>query len=415
MMLNFNELLELHPEHLWLEFSTAEQSVAWLFATLESGSNSSVCWNTYLNYLCWNIFLAWLKEEPEWKAVPIVPPEISDLRSIWEFVNGAALSVGKNKLVLIPSDKSSVREFRIPQEWVDISTWAANYYLAVQLNLEECWLRVWGFTTHQQIREKAIYDPIDRTYCLSSEELIADINIMLVAWEVCSPKLGEVREIVNLSPSQVEKLLQQVNLTTRHLPRLSMPFADWAALISSNSTRGQLYNKLHSKYHKLEVSSKQHVINDLSLWLENIFNLGWQSVDAFFTTEHILSANFRSDSVLNEVCVKGAKLIDLGMQLEGQAVVLLVGVTPDLRDQQEKYGIRAQLYPANGETYLLPNIQLTLLGESGKVLQSVQSRSNDNYIQLKRFKSPRSKIFTIQISFDNVSIKESFAIKPLGG
>ncbi|NJL10115.1 MAG: DUF1822 family protein, partial [Calothrix sp. SM1_7_51] len=136
MMLSINELLEIHPEHLWLEFSQEDQSIAY--------SNSNTCWNAYLNSLCSNSFLAWLKEEPDFQTIPKALPELADLHSIWEFVNGTALTVGDNRIVLIPSDKSSLREVRIPQEWVDIPNWAAHYYLAVQLDLAKRWLRVWG-------------------------------------------------------------------------------------------------------------------------------------------------------------------------------------------------------------------------------------------------------------------------------
>jgi len=31
----------------------------------------------------------------------------------------------------------------VPQEWVDIPEWAADYYLAVQVNPDSGWLRIW--------------------------------------------------------------------------------------------------------------------------------------------------------------------------------------------------------------------------------------------------------------------------------
>ena len=98
------------------------------------------------------------------------------------------------------------------------------------------------------------------------------------------------------------------------------------------------------------------------------------------------------------------------MQLENKSVALLIGLSPQI---DNKVGIRVQLYPASGETYLPDNIQLTLLSESGNALQSVESRSYDNYIQLKRFKLPLGKYFSIQVACKDIKIKENFVLEGL--
>lgn len=72
----------------------------------------------------------------------------------------------------------------------------------------------------------------------------------------------------------------------------------------------------------------------------------------------------------------------MGMHLGSQAVVLLVAIA---EDSEQKVEILVQVHPAQGETYLQPNLKLVLVSESGMILQKVQSRGQDNYIQLKRF------------------------------
>jgi hypothetical protein len=72
-----------------------------------------------------------------------------------------------------------------------------------------------------------------------------------------------------------------------------------------------------------------------------------------------------------------------------------------------------QLHPASGQTYLPPNIKLALLSSSGATLQELKSRSQDNFIQLKRFTCPIGKNFRIQVAINDFSLTEDFLIEPL--
>jgi hypothetical protein len=327
-------------------------------------------------------------------------------------VNGTCLTLGDLRLVLIPSDKSNLTEFRIPQEWVDIPSWVANYYLAVQINLEENWLGVWGYTTHQQIREKAKYDLMDRTYLLDAEDLIADINVMWVAREICSLQKPEPKILPELSSVQIEKLLKQLDHWTPDLPE-DVSDQEWMALLALDKGRQDLYQKrlLNHKGNLVEYSHS--FVNNLSQWFQNVFEAGWHSFDTLVSSQQsTLAVQFRSDATLNEVRVKGAKLIDLGMQLRNTAVVLLIGLTSEI---DEKVSIRVQLHPANEEVYLPSDLKLLLLSGSGNILQEVQSRSHDHFIQLKKFKSPPGKSFSLKVTLGDISIKEDFMLEKLVG
>lgn len=74
---------------------------------------------------------------------------------------------------------------------------------------------------------------------------------------------------------------------------------------------------------------------------------------------------------------KGAKLIDLEMNLDNSKFILLVGVSPKIDD---RYSICVQLHPAYGSTYLPPQIKLTLLSSQGETLLESISRSYDHYL-----------------------------------
>ncbi len=151
---------------------------------------------------------------------------------------------------------------------------------------------------------------------------------------------------------------------------------------------------------------------NLSRWLENTFEAGWQSVKALLNTEqgNLAFRSRRRDPAVTEVSVEGVKLIDLEMQMGSRSVALLLGLTPMA---EQRVGIRVQLHPGSGETYLPPNLSLVLLSKSGATLQEVQSRSQDNFIQLKRFTYQTGKCFSIQVALDDVSIIENFVLEPL--
>ncbi|NJP12474.1 MAG: DUF1822 family protein [Leptolyngbyaceae cyanobacterium RU_5_1] len=153
----------------------------------------------------------------------------------------------------------------------------------------------------------------------------------------------------------------------------------------------------------------------LSQWLQGMVAAGWRSLDDLIGIPQPLILSFRNDAALSEITVRRAKLLNLGLQFEQQAVVLLVAVTPDI---EPMLGISIQLHPAAGETYLPVDLSLKLLTETGAVLQQVRSRSvcpgelrsQDNYIQLKRFRGTAGERFDVQIAINDTKITESFTI-----
>ncbi|MEH2467623.1 DUF1822 family protein [Nostoc sp.] len=411
MSTNLNDLTLIYPENLCLDISIQEQEAAWEQTIQEPYSNTAARWNAYLNRLSLNNFLTGLQEDPDLQVIPRLCFQKAELPSIWEVVNGSILTLGETRLVLVPSDKSYLPEFRIPQEWIDIPSWSAHYYIAVQLNLEECWLRILGYANYQQIQKQATYDLMDRTYCLDVEYLIADLNVMWMAQELCPPKIPEVKSLPTLPKAQAKQLLEQLSKWTFSSPRLNVPFDIWGALLGVDEFRQNLYQRRLEKQKNNQIEASYSVGSNLSLWFQNIFGAGWQNLDSLLLTQqNTLAAQFRNDFELNEGYVKRAKLIDLGMQLGDSAVVLLIGLKTEV---DGKISLRVQLHPANTETYLIPNLRLILLSQTGTILQEVTSRNYDHYIQLKRFKSPPGIRFSIQVALDNVSIKEDFVLEAI--
>ena len=413
MKLSLDNLTFIYPEQLFIEFSREEREKIWKQTQNQTYSNPAARWNAYLNCLCLNVFLTYLEAESDLPETSRVWPSLAELPSFWEVINGTAIQLGKTRLVLIPSEHSHYTEFRVPREWLDIPDWAGNYYLATELNLEECCLQVWGYATYQQLRDEGRYDRMDETYAIEAEDLIEELNGMWVARELHPSRRPEVKPLLTLSSTEASSLLEQLGQQTPYSPRLDVPFAKWAALLAHPRWRQELYEWRLGRRVTVAASSQAPI--NLGQWFQDVFEAGWQSLDALLNPDlGNLAFSFRQSQPPRKegrkILVEGVKLIDLGMELGNQSVALLVGLTAET---SQRASIRVQLYPARGQTYLPPKIKLTLLSPSGAKITESIARSQDNLIQLKRFTCPIGKSFSIQVALDDFSLTENFLIESL--
>jgi hypothetical protein len=153
----------------------------------------------------------------------------------------------------------------------------------------------------------------------------------------------------------------------------------------------------------LPVASAPNNPTNLGRWLAGVSATGWETIEDLFGTESYLAGSLRQPGQADS----RGKLIDLGLQLQDQKVVLLVNITE--ADNQE-FSVLVQLHPASDERYLPNQITLTLLSQSGEKLQAVQSRSLDNYIQLRSFKGLSGTLFQLMVSHNKFSVFENFEL-----
>jgi hypothetical protein len=206
-------------------------------------SSSNTCWNAYLNSLCAAAVVPWLQEEFDPQAK--IWQGLTVYAHFWEFVNGVAITLDNVRILLIPSESIDIDEMRVPQEWIDIPSWSADYYLAVQVEPDEGWVRVWGYATHQQLKTKGTYDASDRTYTLDAEDTIADVSVLWVARQLGIEETTKaaIAPLSALSLAQADNLLARLGDRSIIVPRLAIPFAMWGALLEHGGWRKQLYQK----------------------------------------------------------------------------------------------------------------------------------------------------------------------------
>lgn len=240
---------------------------------------------------------------------------------------------------------------------------------------------------------------------------VADLEIPTLGKLECSPVLPDTSSIY-ISPEaclerigyiavQFDASLQQATLLgfSRIVPENGELHI--SQLQSLEDLLLHLYQLRQLRLAKVQVN--------LGKWLQNLFEAGWQPLEALLGTmqsEH-LTLSLRSAPSLSKASARGAKLINLGLQLESQFLVLLVAIASEA---DRKVSVLVQVHPTQGEIYLPPRIELSLISESGATLQMVQSRSQDNYIQLKRFRGDLGESFDVQVAFGKVSVTENFII-----
>ncbi|MEH2425468.1 MAG: DUF1822 family protein [Nostoc sp.] len=204
-------------------------------------STAGACQRGWINQICLQAFLPWFKEE-------IAPtarlyPNSAALPSFWEVVNGTAITFDSDRLVLIPTLAMDGDELRVPQEWVDIPEWIADYYVGVQVNPDDGWMKIFGYTTHQILKTKGVYDAGDRTYSLESEDLIPDMNVLWVTRQLNHPEAlrAEIAPLAPIAKTQAENLLERLGHADVKFPRLAVPFSLWGALLAHSGWRKKLY------------------------------------------------------------------------------------------------------------------------------------------------------------------------------
>ncbi|MGH1396642.1 MAG: DUF1822 family protein [Trichormus sp.] len=161
-------------------------------------------------------------------------------------------------------------------------------------------------------------------------------------------------------------------------------------------------------------TSPVDVLVNLSQWFVGQVEAGWQTVESLWNTPEIRPAYaFRSPVSTPEVTqgqsetvTRRAKLIDLGIQIDNHPVMLIMEIAPEVN---QKTSIRLQLHSTGNQMYLPTGVQLKVLDNSGAVFLEAQARGADNYIQLQ-FRGEVQEEFSVQVSLNDMSIKENFVI-----
>ena len=217
-------LTKIYPEHIWINVNFDSLDKCLTQAEIDLMSIAAV--KEYLSDLGLVV-------------KSIFPSEESQLISVINLVNGFALSINGIKIAFILSHDLDLLGFEVPREWVDLSNWAADYYVPIQIDLEHNYLHLWGFISHQHLLQTATLDRNLQSYEVENIDLIDELDLLWVAGDLVAsgglaPERGQIASLTSLSNLEAKVLIDRLQQhKSIFSPRLVLPFEQWGAIINS--------------------------------------------------------------------------------------------------------------------------------------------------------------------------------------
>ncbi len=395
------------PKEWWLEITPTQQADFW--SQSQRHVTPSSRWNAYVNRICLYTVLSLVQDDTTpsadiWLGADKLP-------ALWDIVNGSAITMGTKKLVIIPTEAIDDGELEVPQEWVDIPSWMGDYYIVVQLRPEGDCLRVWGYTTHQELKNYGDYDPDDRTYCIDAEDLTCDMNSLWVRCELYPD--ASTRASVSLLPelpvTQAENLIERLGDAAVDFPRSSVPFVIWAGLIENENWRQSLYLKRQIIPGDDAVSQQLTRLGD---WLLGTFDNVWQTIEDTLSEQQVAAA-WRSQNTQNLTGqnqnsvfdINRVKILDFASVSGSEQVALLIGIS-SINDTEVTIGV--EIRPTGNAIYLPNEVQVRLLDENGNEVGQASAGVTQT-IQFQ-FGGQQGESFSIEVACGDKVIIENFVI-----
>jgi hypothetical protein len=352
-------------------------------------------WNAYLNQLCLETILPWLQAEYLPTATTWVAS--SALPMFWDLIDGLVITVGTTRIAVIPTEAIDRAALEVPQEWIDIPSWAADYYLGVQVASEEGKIYIYGYATHKQLKTQGSYDRQDRTYSLATEDLNPDLNLLWLTYDrypVTSTR-AEIDPIAPLVTERITPLIDRLSNPAEVLPRLAVPFEVWAAIVENPELHQRLYQQR-------QTGQIPHVMTRLSDWLQGRIDTVWQALDLVLSPAQIAAARGNTRSVLlsaSDLC--RAKVYTLA---NGQ-IALAIGIEP-ISDRESR--ISLQIHPVGGAQQLPGSTQLRLLTVDGGEIGRASALETET-IEFQ-FRANAGESFQVEIGCDGETRTERFEL-----
>jgi Protein of unknown function (DUF1822) len=350
------EVIDLEPEY----FEQAQK----VSSTVLDESNQ---WQTYLNTLAHIGFMQWLRH--------FLEPSVHSDYDNTQLLDSVSLpgvaslcQIDQFRFCLLTMEHVLHETVSIPQATLNNPSLAPHFYVAIEILEEQERIILRGFFRYDTLTQY-----LDRIHCQPSASGFYSLPLSAFDLEL-NHLLFSCRHLDSDAVMQSDLVHQTVPIPT--------------SIISATTGVSQSF---------------QSVRTSLSRWLEGLFEKEWCAIDDFLHLETNLALSTRS----YDSGARRGRLINLGVHLKKETVALLVNIAPEPED---KLVVLVQLYPAAGQRYLSSDFKLTLFSKAGKVLQEVEARSHDNYIQLKPFMGESGKYFSLAVSCGDVSHQEDFVL-----
>lgn len=264
-----------------------------------------------------------------------------------------------------------------------LAVYAVNFYL-----------KCLGIETDLEASDS--WNPIMQTLADIADLVVKDLGKL-----ECRAVLPEVK-VCSLPPEVLEDRISYVAVRLNHSLTEATLLGFVPTAVTEEFPLHQL-KPLEDLLEHLRVRSHLQLVKEpikLSQWLQNLFNQGWETIEAVLEPpQPELAFKFRNSSS----GIKRGKLLEL--ERVGEQVALVVGLKPAAESEMD---ISVEVYPTGSQTYLPQDLQLMVLDELGESVMQAQARST-KAIQLK-FSGELGESFGVRIALGDISITEAFLI-----
>ena len=403
-MASLLKLSKIYDNQLWLSIPNDIKQEAWIQSQSQQ-SNAVAKTNAYYN----NIALHTLKPEIEsWfeddypdGEFPITVFKNSCLPTIWEFLNGTVIEVKGNRIVLI-TETTETDELCICQEWIDIPSWQGDYFVAVQINPEDDWVRLRGFIEYSLLQrlkdKKGIYDKQERAYYIPNKYLTDIENIGDLVADLQPLTREEFAPIP--SPELSPELLQNLGDRYLYYPRLAIDFDKWLKLLLDDKCREELCKKRGCKLPAVAQVTPEpskpvinigNNINDVLTWIETTLNKMCDSVEAIFednSQRMTPLVGYRIED--SPIGYQGFKEINIASS--SVKVTKILGVNK----HSKLINIIFDVSSTDANIFIPKGLEIQAFNQDNKVISSLKAEDNYSNLRLK-FKRRLGDSFTIKL------------------
>lgn len=274
-----------------------------------------------------------------------------------------------------------------------LTVYAVNYYLQC-LGFKPDWEKSDSWDATMQTFLDVADLQVENYGKLECRPVLPDATAVYLPEEVWQERIGYV--VVQLDES-----LQKATL---------LGFAETASIQELSLAQLRSLEDLPQYLNQFNQPQPAEGRVNLRQWLHNIFDPGWEEVEAIFAPSPGLALGFRQPPSAStpENPAPGSrrgKLLTLRQQQSDVQVALFVGITPTESSQMD---ICVDVYPVGGQPFLPQDLQVMVLDEQGEAVVQALARSTET-IQLN-FRGESGEGFGIKLVLGDVSVTEAFVI-----
>ncbi|NET44729.1 DUF1822 family protein [Okeania sp. SIO2B3] len=402
---------QLHLETIDLEPEDFQE------ATLLSDrfNNEAQQWQAYVNILGLLALKKWLSDRHLTLDNPIesLPPhQIISSEPI------CPLQVNGFTVCLLTNENIVNEGIEIPEKMIYSPDFAAHFYVLIQVLVEEEEAILIGFIRHDQFKNRSLQKNEIGNYQLSLTQLNYDSSHLILNLKYLSPAaiklpkntLAESKTWEKLT-SWLEGILTEAwqpveELLGNRKPTIQMAF-------SLDQTTKKLSPKVVQNFlqqFQITQRPREKIQADLSQFELSDTEVNKALVQILQTTEdeetrwQIAELLWEIDPSHPAAGVRRA--IDLGMQLAGVPVALMIAILPK---PNQRFAVLSRVYPLQDQRFLPANLKLIGLDEMGQSLFEIRARERDDYIQFKFTADPGDR-FSLQVNLNSATVTKHFMI-----